>query len=83
MEWLTQNWIWLALFAGVIWLFSRGRLGGAMGGCGMHRMAHGGPAQGGKPLNADSLSAQVSAEASGQTTERSVSSHRHGGGGCC
>lgn len=32
MEWLSQNWIWLALIVGAFWLFSRGRHGGK-GGC--------------------------------------------------
>ena len=42
MEWLSQNWIWLALIAGAVLLFSRGRRYGAMAGCG-HEMAHEGP----------------------------------------
>jgi len=33
MEWLSQNWIWLVLVGGVIWLLNRGRHGGLMGGC--------------------------------------------------
>jgi len=41
MEWLSQNWIWLALAIGAVWLFSRMRHGGAMGGC--CGMAHRGP----------------------------------------
>ena len=44
MEWLSQNWIWLVLIVGVMWLLSRGRHGGMMGGCCAHDMAHEGAA---------------------------------------
>ena len=41
MEWLTQNWIWLIVIAGMIFMMLRGRHGGLMGGCcGGHDMAH-------------------------------------------
>lgn len=33
MEWLTQNWIWLALGIGAIFMISRGKHGGQGGGC--------------------------------------------------
>ena len=35
MEWLTQNWIWLALGIGAVFMFSRGARGGrgGRGGC--------------------------------------------------
>jgi Cu+-exporting ATPase len=35
MEWLAQNWIWLALGIGAVFMFSRGALGGhgGHGGC--------------------------------------------------
>ena len=40
MDWLSQNWVWVLLAAGAIWMFARGRHGGMgmMGGgcCGGH-----------------------------------------------
>jgi len=83
MEWLSQNWIWLALFVGVLWLFSRGRHGGVMGGCGMHSMAQGGPARESEEQGADPLHVDVGEVASGQNTPRPAPSHRHRRGGCC
>ena len=32
MEWLTQNWIWLALAIGMIFMMRRGGAGGCCGG---------------------------------------------------
>jgi hypothetical protein len=32
MEWLTENWLWILLGIGFVWLLSRGRAG--MGCCG-------------------------------------------------
>ena len=83
MEWLSQNWIWLVLIVGVFWLLSRGRHGGAMGGCGMHGMAHESPAGEGKARNADTPRAEAGEETQGPAAERPASSHRHGRGGCC
>ena len=83
MEWLSQNWTWLALFAGVVWLFTRGRRGGAMGGCSMHGIAHNGSGQEGTPQSADSSRAQVNARAPELTAEHPTSPHRRGGGSCC
>ena len=34
MEWLSQNWIWLALGLGAIFMMSRGGRGGCCGGGG-------------------------------------------------
>lgn len=82
MEWLSQNWVWLALFAGVIWLFSRGRHG-AMGGCGMHGMAHEGPAGERKTEGTESSRFQGNEQPAGQAAEKPASTHRHGRGGCC
>lgn len=49
MEWLAQNWLWLVLIIGVMMMLSRGRHGGAMGGCcGSHDTAREGPASEGK-----------------------------------
>ena len=42
MEWLSQNWTWIVLAAGALWLFSRNRHGGMAGGC-CGGMAHEGP----------------------------------------
>jgi hypothetical protein len=33
MEWLVQNWVWILVAVGAVWLFARMRSGGAMGGC--------------------------------------------------
>jgi hypothetical protein len=77
MEWLSQNWIWLALLAGVVLLFSRGRHG-AMGGCG-HAMAHDGPHESHKPAESeDSRSPRPAKEGA----PGGNSAHRHRGG-CC
>ena len=32
MEWLTENWIWILLGIGFVWLLSRGGMGCGMGG---------------------------------------------------
>lgn len=69
MEWLSQNWVWILVAVGVVWLFARMRQGGAMGGCG-HDMAHEGPPQ------------EASKEAGDQSAKPAASSHRHRGG-CC
>ena len=52
MDWLTQNWVWIALAIGAVWLFSRGGLAGCgMGGHGGHGGHRGGtgPAPGETP----------------------------------
>jgi len=69
MEWLSQNWIWLVLIVGVMMMLSRKGHGGMMGGCcGGHDMAHESPAK-------EAMAAQ--------DTERSLSTSKHGRGGCC
>lgn len=84
MEWLAQNWIWLVLFVGVMWLLSRGRHGGAMGGCCAHGVAHEGPAADGKARGADaSPPPQANEQATGQAAARSPSAQHGGRGGCC
>jgi hypothetical protein len=40
MEWLTENWLWILLGIGFVWLLSRGRAG--MGCCGAGHV-HGRP----------------------------------------
>lgn len=32
MEWLLQNWVWILVAVGAVWVFARARHGG-MGGC--------------------------------------------------
>lgn len=83
MQWLSQNWIWLVLVAGVIWVLSRSRHGGLMGGCGAHGMAREGPAGDGNTQRADAARPLIKEEKAGQAAERPASSHRHGRGGCC
>jgi len=82
MNWLSQNWIWVALAAvAVFWLLSRARHGGLMGGCGGHHMAHNGPTGHGKtvgaekqsPLNKDPKAVKAAPP----------SGHQHERGGCC
>ena len=46
MEWLTQNWIWLALGIGALLMFRRGGQGGHGGCCGGG--GHGGDGKGDK-----------------------------------
>lgn len=84
MEWLSQNWIWLVLIVGVIWLLNRGRHGGMMGGCcGGHDMAHEGPAGERKTQGTETNARPpIKEEKAGQPAEQAASSHRHGRGGC-
>ena len=83
MEWLSQNWIWLVLGVGVVWLLSRGRHGGLMGGCSTHGMAHEGPPGDAKGGSADTPRPPMKVDTAGRPVEESASSHRHGRGGCC
>jgi hypothetical protein len=83
MEWLSQNWIWVVVGIGVVWLLSRSGHGGLMGGCSTHGMAHEGPAGEAKGHGADAAHPPVKEEKAGQAAERPASSHRHGRGGCC
>lgn len=72
MEWLSQNWVWIVVAVGVVWLFARMRPGGGMmGGCGGHDMAHEGPAQ-------DASKKEVA----DQGAKPAETTHRHRGG-CC
>lgn len=77
MEWLSQNWIWLALAVGVVLLLSRGRHGAMSGGCCGEHMAHEGPTGAGKSRGDDA--SQTPAKAA---VAPDPSSHQHGRGGC-
>lgn len=84
MEWLSQNWIWLVVIAGVIWMLSRRRHGGLMGGCcGTHDMAREGAAGDGKAPRAETARPPIKEGMAGQSVEPAASSPRHGRGGCC
>lgn len=83
MEWLSQNWIWLALIVGVMWLFSRSRHGGLMGGCGTHGMAHEGPAGDANAGSTDAAPTPTAQKKAPQAAEGAASSHDRGRGGCC
>ena len=83
MEWLSQNWIWVLLIGGVVWLLSRSRHGGMMGGCGTHGMAHEGPSGDVKARGADAPRPQMTEEKAGQAAERGAPSHHGGRGACC
>jgi len=83
MGWLSQNWIWVVLAVGVLWLLSHRRHGGLMGGCGTHGMTHEGPAGEAKGQGADAARPPVKEEKAGQAAERPASSHQRGRGGCC
>ena len=48
MEWLSQNWTWILLFAAAIWFFTRRGHAGGMGCCG--GMAHEAPRETDKAL---------------------------------
>lgn len=52
MEWLTQNWVWLVLGIGAVFMFSRGARGGhgGHGGC-CGGSGHGGGGKGGEPAS--------------------------------
>ena len=72
MEWLLQNWIWIVVAIGGVWLFSRmSRGAGMMGGCG-HDMAHEGPPQ-----------EAAKKEAAGAKDPKPASSSHSHRGGCC
>ena len=43
MEWLTENWLWILLGIGFVWLLSSGRMGCGMGGHGRSTHEHGEP----------------------------------------
>jgi hypothetical protein len=75
MEWLSQNWVWIVVAVGVVWLFARMRPGaGGMGGCcGGHDMAHEGPAQ-------DASKKEAGAQ---DTKAAAVAATKKHGGGCC
>ena len=48
MGWLTQNWVWIVVAIGLIWMMRRG----GMPGCGMGHAGHGGgssPSESGTP----------------------------------
>lgn len=78
MEWLSQNWTWIVLAAGAVWLFSRMRHGGAMGGC-CGSMAHEGPEEARKAQGADTPPSPAK-KAGDERMPAAVSSHRQGGG---
>ena len=40
MEWLTQNWVWILLFVGFIFMMRRGGMGCGMGGGSHHHGGH-------------------------------------------
>ena len=80
MEWLSQNWIWLALIGGMIWMHRRG---GAMGGCCGHSMAHEGPGRESKAQSADAPRSSIKEEKGAQAAENSPSSGHRGRGECC
>lgn len=42
MNWLTQNWVWIVVAIGLIWMMRRG----GMPGCGMGHANHGGGSSG-------------------------------------
>lgn len=42
MQWLVQNWLWIAVAIGGFFLFTRSGAGGGMAGCGMGRSMGGG-----------------------------------------
>ncbi len=80
MEWLSRNWIWLALAVGFVAFFARGR-----GGCGM---GHGGHEhqQGGRGDRSPETSPSASVDGLGPEhaghagTAGAGQKHRHG---CC
>ncbi len=78
MDWLSQNWVWLALVVGMVWMHSRGmhsggRHGGSMGCCGGHDKAREGPAEKGEAQGADAPGSPVKEGRSEQRGERAAS----------
>ena len=78
MAWLSQNWIWIVLAVGAVWLFSRMRHGSAMGGC-CGGMAHEGPHEAPKAQGVDTPPSPAK-KAGDQEAPAAASSHRHRGG---
>jgi hypothetical protein len=78
MEWLSQNWIWLALAVGAVLFFSRGRHGGMMGGC-CGGMAHEGPGEERKTQGSDTPP-PAAKKAGDPQAQGTASAHRHAGG---
>ncbi|HEX8009978.1 MAG TPA: hypothetical protein VF814_03430 [Casimicrobiaceae bacterium] len=75
MEWLTQNWIWIVLALGALWLVSRARHGSLLGGG--HGMAHGGPGDAPGAQASDTTPSEQK-----QAGHHGTGSSRHRGG-CC
>jgi len=78
VEWLSQNWSWIVLAAGVVWLFSRMRHGGAIGGC-CGGMAHEGPGEARKTQGPGVPGSPVN-EAGDPKAQGAAPAQRHGGG---
>jgi len=83
MQWLSQNWIWLVLAAGVFWLLSRGRHWGRIAGSSSHGMAHGGRAGDGKAQGTDTARPTAKVETADQAAARAAIERYRSGGGCC
>ena len=82
MEWLSQNWVWIVVAVGVVWLFARMRAGGAMGGCcGGHDMAHEGPHEARKAQGTDTPGS--AAKETGEKAAQGAASSQRQRGGCC
>jgi YHS domain-containing protein len=68
MDWLTQNWVWILLAVGAVWMFSRG----GMAGCGMG--GHGGHAghDGGAAPDGDSSGTRSDGSAAATIPEKAL-----------
>ena len=71
MAWISENWIWLALIAGVVWLYFRGNLAGRL----MNRAASE------TPPHVRPTSGAEQAASTGQVDPAQTQQHRHHG--CC
>ena len=85
MDWLSQNWIWIALVIGGYFLLSR--MGMGMGGCGMGHRSHGyGQAGSTDHGGVDNRSSpRAASQEVGQEVglPRAPTKRSHQGHGCC
>lgn len=83
MGWLSHNWIWLLLAAGVFWPLLCRRQGERMAGCGSHGLAHGDPPGGGETPGVDAAGPAARVATADQVAARAAIERYRRDGGCC
>lgn len=82
MEWLSQNGIWFALFAGMMWLCGRGHRGASTGGCCAHRGTDEEPRVQPEMGRGEVARSTADEAASDKTPTRSATAQHGGHAGC-